>query len=538
MANQNKNKIKKYKKVVEKSKFWPIVKLFKNRDKFMQNVSEKTKKKILKKTGSSNLYEEIINTIYKEKQRISNISWNADPKDDKKFWYELKYKISKFKNDKKNKKISEEILPEIIDRYTKEITGNFKRTHYSFAKRVIISFLGRLLNASRLRNPFGNLNLDSTISIVGKKNKLRKLSKKGTIVMVPTHFSHLDSALIGYVISHLGLPAFMYGAGLVLYNLKIFAYFFNSLGAYKVDRRKKHLLYLETLKTYTEEAIINECHNLFYPGGTRSRSGAVEKNLKLGLLGSALEAQKEMGKNNKKIFIVPITFNYQFVLEGPALINQYISSKSTSQNHLKDLGFSNTYKILLFLIKYFTQSNKIAVTIGDPMDVFGNKLDKNGDPENSQDFNYKKMNKKEILSNLSDKIIEEFKNGTVVFPSSLIAFTTYQIIKGKFKNIDIINMISLPDDEVTIRLKDFKKYYIKTLKHVDELAINKKIRKSNELDLDVDKQILIGCQKLGLYHTPKPLIIRNKSIIIKNMKMLYYYRNRLDGFGIEKSLSN
>ena len=38
MANQNKNKIKKYKKVVEKSKFWPIVKLFKNRDKFMQNV--------------------------------------------------------------------------------------------------------------------------------------------------------------------------------------------------------------------------------------------------------------------------------------------------------------------------------------------------------------------------------------------------------------------------------------------------------------------------------------------------------------------
>ena len=93
MANQNKNKIKKYKKVVEKSKFWPIVKLFKNRDKFMQNVSEKTQKKILKKTVSSNLYEEIINTIYKEKLRISNISWNADPKDDKKFWYELKYKI-------------------------------------------------------------------------------------------------------------------------------------------------------------------------------------------------------------------------------------------------------------------------------------------------------------------------------------------------------------------------------------------------------------------------------------------------------------
>tara|TARA_X000000368_G_C22938740_1_gene671108 strand:- start:805 stop:1104 length:300 start_codon:yes stop_codon:yes gene_type:complete len=99
-------------------------------------------------------------------------------------------------------------------------------------------------------------------------------------------------------------------------------------------------------------------------------------------------------------------------------------------------------------------------------------------------------------------------------------------------------MISLPDDEVTIKLKYFKKYYIKTLKKVDELALDKRIRKSNELDLDIDKQISIGCQKLGLYHTPRPLIIRNKSIIIKNMKMLYYYSNRLDGFGIEKCLSN
>ena len=43
----------------------------------------------------------------------------------------------------------------------------------------------------------------------------------------------------------------MYGAGLVLYNMNLFSYFLNSLGAYKVDRRKKHLLYLETLKTYT-----------------------------------------------------------------------------------------------------------------------------------------------------------------------------------------------------------------------------------------------------------------------------------------------
>ena len=33
---------------------------------------------------------------------------------------------------------------------------------------------------------------------------------------------------------------------------------------------------------------------IFYPGGTRSRSGAIEKNLKLGLLGSTIEARKRI----------------------------------------------------------------------------------------------------------------------------------------------------------------------------------------------------------------------------------------------------
>ena len=70
--------------------------------------------------------------------------------------------------------------------------------------------------------------------------------------MVPTHFGNLDSILIGWVISALGLPAFIYGAGLNLFNIRIVAYFINSLGAYKVNRRKKNLLYLETLKHIQE----------------------------------------------------------------------------------------------------------------------------------------------------------------------------------------------------------------------------------------------------------------------------------------------
>ena len=136
MNDIKKNNKKKYKKILKQSKFWPIVKLFKNRKGFMNEVSQKSQNKILKKIKPDELYDELINTVYKEKLRISKRSWKADPPDDKKFWYTIKDKIIAFENDKNNPKIKDEILPLVIDRYTKEITGNFKRTHHSFANML------------------------------------------------------------------------------------------------------------------------------------------------------------------------------------------------------------------------------------------------------------------------------------------------------------------------------------------------------------------------------------------------------------------
>src|SRR5690606_39991027 len=100
--------------------------------------------------------------------------------------------------------------------------------------------------------------------------------KKGTIVMTPTHFSNLDPVLMGWVIHTLGLPPFVYAADLNLFNIELYAYFMNSLGAFKVDRRKDNPIYQETLKSYAINALLKGCHTMFFPGGTRSRSGRSE----------------------------------------------------------------------------------------------------------------------------------------------------------------------------------------------------------------------------------------------------------------------
>tara|TARA_B100001175_G_scaffold63789_1_gene51967 strand:+ start:6705 stop:8300 length:1596 start_codon:yes stop_codon:yes gene_type:complete len=527
-----------------KSKTWPIVKLARNKKKFLNNVSENSIKKILEKLSNKNLFEELETTVYREKLRIKKNPWRADPPDEGDFWKKIQSKLidlEQIPSDLKKEK-EEEILKKIVTRYANEISSNFKSTHYKFARRLIVTFFARLLNTARLRNPFGNLDLDSKINILGKKNQLRDLAKIGTIVMVPTHFSHLDSALIGWAISYLGLPPFMYGAGMVLFNMSIFSYFMDSLGAYKVDRRKKHLIYLETLKTYSRESLVRGCHSLFYPGGTRSRSGSINQNLKLGLLSSAFEAQKiidEKKLSSKKIFIVPITFNYQFVLEAPALINQHLISKGQEKFYLDNLGYSNSYKIFKFLIKFFTKGSNISLSIGNPLDVYGNYVNKYGD---SLDSNNKKIDNKisinkdikGSLRDLSSKIHNEFHKGTQVFPSNIIAFTLFEKICKKFKKLDFFTILRLSQEDLFIDIKKFKISYKMMVNEILILNSKNKIKIFNDLKNNIDIQIKSGLENLGMYHAEKPVFIKNDKIHVRNMKLLYYYRNRLKGFGFRK----
>ena len=100
--------------------------------------------------------------------------------------------------------------------------------------------------------------------------------------------------------------------------------------------------------------------------------------------------------------------------------------------------------------------------------------------------------------------------------------------------MDINSLLALPEDELIIDYKIFKKKYIKGLDEIENLSKRKKIKKSEELNLSIEKQIKSGCNNLGMYHAVKPIKIQNNNLIIKNIKMLFYYRNRLNGFKIEK----
>ncbi len=560
LLEEKKNKNKPYKPILEGIPDWPVYQLSKNRKEFVEEVARKSFERILQlRPSRKQLIDDLEATVYREQNRIKRNRWRVDPKDDSRFWATVKKElIEAGAKASETDKTQEEILKRIVSRYANEIAGNFKPNSYRVTREVIKFWFARLLNGARVKK-FGaffrtQYTLRDKIHIVGRVKLLRKLAMKGTVVMVPTHFSNLDSILIGWVIHSLGLPAFIYGAGLNLFNIKIFSYFLNSLGAYKVDRRKKNLPYLETLKMYSNLAIQKGTHSLFFPGGTRSRSGLIEKQLKLGLLSTAIEAQRNLYMENpnaaevRKIFIVPVTLNYNFVLEAPDLIEDYLHVKGQDK-YFPEQDKYGSMQLLTFLFKFFTKRSNISVSIGQALDVLGNNVNGEGQSIDSNNrlietkdyfvsngtVSEDKQREGEYTRMLSQKIVSEYHRINRVFASHLAAFVAFEMWQKKYPKLDLFALLRLPEEDLEIEYAEFRETYKRVRKRVYELHDEGKVYFATHVKGDVDKVLKLGIENVGIIHVKRPLLLnKKKNIITRDLTVLYYYHNRLVGYDLEQ----
>ncbi len=559
MKPKGDSKSKSYKPILPGTEDWPVVQLSRNRKQFVEEVVQETVERICQQNnGKSELREEIETTMFQERLRIKQNPWRVDPPDEYRFWDKVKDELVDLVSDENSKQSEEELVRSIVARYANEIAGNFKKSRYKLAREIIKFGFARLLNATRVKR-FGavfrsDYSLRDKVQVMGKTKQIRKLAKLGTVVMVPTHFSNLDSILIGWIIHVIGLPAFIYGAGLNLFNIKILAYFMNSLGAYKVDRRKKNAIYLETLKTYSNLAIQRGAHSLFFPGGTRSRSGKIETELKLGLLGTAMEAQRTLfmdhpNRDAKKIFIVPVTLNYNFVLEAPSLINEYLQQKGQERYYSESDEYSSSFKMIKFLVKFFTKGSDISVSIGKALDLMGNYVDDEGRSIDKQGrfidlrdyfisdgkITIDKQREAEYTRQLSKVIVKEFHRINRVFASHLVAFVAFKIWQNKYQKLDLYEFLRLPEEDLKIDYEEFKETFKKCRKRILKLKKKNKVNVAAHLKGDLDEVIKIGIENVGMYHVRRPLMMdKSKSILTKDLNTLYYYHNRMDGYDLEK----
>ncbi len=544
------NKI--YKNIFPDLKNWPIYKFANDNTEHKKKLVQIVYDDLVAKYGD-NIKDEISKCAYSELKRSKLNPWKVDPPDEKRFWTEIRRDILE-RNECDNEEYCNFLLKKIINRYVQEIFGDFKISTFKFARTILTYLFNRLFNGifkGSLFNLWKKQTLKNRLLMTGYIDEVRELFNKGVVVFLPTHQSNLDSILLGYIIDYkLGLPAFSYGAGLNLYNSEIAAYFMDRLGAYKVDRRKKNSIYISTLLAFSKYTILNNVNSIFYPGGTRSRSGKIEVDLKKGLMSSLVDAQydKINAEDNKKIFIVPVVYNYHSVLEAKPLIYSYLKAKGKkkfiSRSKYRDKVIKSL-SIVKTIYKIFVSKSEFILSIGKPMDVFGNNIDiegnsfdNNGNELDISDY-FKTEGKlvKDTQRNivytkiLAKSVAKSYLKYNTVLSSHLVAYAAYHCLMDKLELEDIYDLMKFIEKEEYVELSNLKKRVDKILQVLLEKEKEDKIILSDDFKLPVEKLISTGIGKLGVFHDVKVLYFDHdkkvKIIKTEDFGLLYYYANRL-----------
>ena len=521
-------------------------------------ISNKVLKHTLNEYSSSNIRTYIEEALYLEKKRIRKESFfNSDAlmffgriKKDASFWKKVKYDLIHSSSDSSY----QDILKKIINHYNREISSSFNKTIYSITSIINPWFFSWILNISTRRKflPFYmDQKINSKILIKGEKELIKKLSNKGTIILVSTHQSHIDSILISYIVSLMGLPPFSYGAGFNLFTNYFISFILKNIGTYSIDIKKRNSIYKSVLKNYSTQMLIEGIHSVFFPGGSRVRSGAIENKLKLGLLGTGVRAQTQNYMNNSEkpnVYIVPMVLSYHYVIEANKLIEEFFertSHRSFMGNFVEDS--LSIRKVINFLWKFCSVESPITARIGRPLDIFGNTVDDRGNSigPNSTIIDPKKWlttcgrlceSKKrdnEYTKELGKKIIDRFYETNTVLSSHAVSFNYLFLLRKKHSNLDIYQFIRLSYSQKFISINDFEKNAHLLEKELFSLKEKGRLNLSEEFYSDKNmKWIHHGIKKLEVLHRNSVIKKEGNNLYSDNLLLLYYYRNRLSGYGI------
>ncbi len=532
-------------------KNWPIYKLSERRADFVEELNNLTIENLLRDLDVVGIQELIAKTIYLEKIRMRKTPWKVDPPNEKLFWRRIEEKLTQIKTlpielagDK-----SKELLYKVVNRYSEEIVGSFKIQTFKFARIALTIFFKILFNRFWENIPFWGRrkSLLDKIKLTGHVPEVRKLMDKGTVVLLPTHSSNLDSIFIGYAIDFkAGLPSFCYGAGLNLYNSEFAAYFMNRLGAYRLDRRKKNRVYLETLKTMSRRMTTKGVNNLFFPGGTRSRSGALETKVKMGLLGTLIEAQRKLIEtgSDKKVFVVPVILSYPFVLEARVMIDEYLRQEGKEKYFKRKYKKVKRFSKLTFFNHLFSKRQTTWVSFGQPMDVLGNAVDSDGNSKDSKGYpiqvkDYfavgevirRDLQRESVYTKkLSDSVLDSYKKDNVVLTAQFAAYCAFKYLERLESDKDIYDLFLLEETDVRLPIKKFTAFSELILERLKNLEKNNGVKLTPEFNLSIEKIIQNGISELGHYSVRNPLKINYKKgyISTEDVKLLYFYHNRLN----------
>jgi glycerol-3-phosphate O-acyltransferase len=492
------------------------------------------------RTRESDVDAMVLESVYAERLRLAQGGGDRRSSRDRAYWAGVRRTLLR-----STESCSAELLRSIVQRYADEVAGDFDPRVYRIATKILPRVLELIAPAEA---PGADAPFEGNIHVQGEVALLRALAARGTVMLAPTHVSNVDSLVLGLVLYHLGLPPFAYGAGLNLYSNVVMAFFMNHLGAYTIDRQKTDPLYRETLKEFVTVLLERGQHNLIFPGGTRSRSGAIETRLKKGLLGTAPSAFRralEAGAERAPVFVVPCTLSYPLVLEAPTLIADFLRTEGGPRYLAAGGEFDNPRRWVEFLRGIARLQLGVHVWVSRPLDWLGNEVDaagvshdRRGRPlaldaylrvggrlveDRARDAEYTRQ--------LCASVVDAYRRDHVTLPSQLVAFVLFERFRAQRAGPELLR--SLRNARVTLAEETILLDLERARGELALLAARGAARAAPGLTQLSARQILQQALDAFLAYHGTHLVERaGDQIHVADPELLFYYRNRLEGYGL------
>ncbi len=239
--------------------------------------------------------------------------------------------------------------------------------------------------------------------------RLREHAKEGTLVLLPSHKSHMDYVVLAWILYRHRLPMPLIAAG---DNLNFFPIgpIFRRAGAFYIRRSfGGDRLYAAVIDAYVRRMLKEGSALEFFLEGGRSRSGK-PLSPKLGLLSLVVDAA--ISVPTRTTWFCPVSIGYERFVEEKAFVHELTGGEKKKEDAR---GLLKSVDVMV------GRYGRLNVQFGKPLslaEVLGEV-----DPEaKAEDLaTMKPARRRAVISRLAYRVMNEINAATAVTPGSLVA---------------------------------------------------------------------------------------------------------------------
>ncbi len=276
------------------------------------------------------------------------------------------------------------------EKYADEIAADYRITY--------IEFLNLLLTWV-----WNNIYSGFSVDMKGLE-RVKAAVRKGSVILMPSHKSHLDYLVLSYVFYHNDLPPPHIAAGV---NLSFWplGHIFRRAGAFFIRRTiRGQKLYAAVFSTYLRKLLREGYVQEFFLEGTRSRTGKLLQP-KLGMLSMELDAFGE--GVSEDLQLVPISITYEKIVEESSYTKELGGGRKEKE------GFVGLLKTRRFLKKKY---GRVYLQFAPPLSIRDYLQEKQSDLAGMD-----AVRRRGMVEDIALRVSYAINEVTTVTPSALAA---------------------------------------------------------------------------------------------------------------------